>query len=836
MINPLPLPIDAEIYNKLPLSLKLLLWRTTGSLNGYSEWLGGVRPKVATQANNLWFQDYTGLPELANLAAQRDALVGMDKDPTIITAQVDTWMVIDHSVATWTNDAAENSKREFKLNGDRYRLAKWAAKNLGIRVVPPGKGVIHQVNTEYLVNVFDRDGRPNFGKGTDSHSPMVNCLGVLAWGVGGTEAMQVFADQPIEMALPEVYGVRLTGKLPAGINASDLALYLKKVLRELGVTGSFVEFLGPGVDTLSLPSRATISNVAAEFGSRAAMFGIDQATIDFLALTGRDEGVEELARAYGLWRSPETEEGVVRTKVIDVDLSTIPVGISGPDKPHGWVSLNDSKDHVLKVFQEKDILNRTFPLKHNDQTFHVPNGAVLLASIASCTQTANPVAVLRAALLARNAVEKGLKVKPWVKTAFAAGSPVAQRYLDDLGLTPFLRELGFEISAFGCGACIGQSGGLNGIGKALMEAGLVPTSIVSANRNYAGRQDSDIATSFLGRPDLVILYALVGRMDVNIFEVDLGEGVTYLDIAPGDEEIAKAAGIVDSDMVSHAYGDLFKGNQAWENIDVPEGDTYDWQDGSVTVAKPIIFNDLALVPEPVEAITGAHTLFIAGDGFSTDNISPAGDPKGITATMGYLTSLGVTNPGDILSAGGYRSNDNVLNTTMFSNPQNKNLMVDRQGGWTIQYPQGKEVVVFEAATYYQKLGIPQVVVGGKDYGCGSSRVMAASGPAKLGVRAVIAESIEAIHRANLWQWGIAALTFTKGQSAELLQLDGSETWDIPVELLTKESETLEATLRRADGSSEVVVLSVALESDQEFEFYLHGGAVRMQMRELATAA
>lgn len=838
MTHSLPLTLDEEVYNRLPLSLKLLSWRTAESdLAAYAAWLDGERRKVATKANNLWFQDYTGIPEINTLAAQRSALADMGADSTVIKAQVKTWMVIDHSAATWSSNLAENVRREYELNGDRYALAKWSATELGIEVVPPGKGVIHQVNTERLVRPFDEEGRPNFGKGTDSHSPMVNCLGYLGWGVGGTEAMQVFAGKSIQMALPEVYGVRLRGELPLGVNASDLALYLKKVLREVGVTGSFVEIFGEGVDTLSLESRATIANVAAEFGSRVAMFGIDEETIRFLALSGRETGVEELAKAYGLWRTKESEEDVVRTRVIDVDLTSIEIGISGPDKPHNWVPLTYAKEHVSEVFRDKGLEERDFKsLVGDNEEISVPNGALLLASIASCTQTANPEAVLRAALFARNAVKKGLSVKPWVKTAFAAGSPVAREYLIQLGLVPALAVLGFEISAFGCGACIGQSGGLNEVGKDLISKGLTGTSIVSANRNYAGRQDASIGISFLGRPDLVVAYAIAGRMDIDLVNYDFGDGITLQDLMPSDREIAEATGIIGADMYTDAYGNLFEGDEHWNAVEAPVGPVYTWPSHSLTVAKPVIFDQLKSEPDPVKAISGGRTLFIAGDSFSTDAISPAGDPKDIPATMEYLKSQGVTDPESILSIGGYRSNDDVLNTTILSNPTNQNLMVSQKGGWTVHYPSGDEVVVFEAARRYRNEGVSQVIIGGRDYGCGSSRVMAASGPAKLGVKAVIAESFEAIHRSNLWQWGVAALTFREGENAETFALTGDESWNIWLNGITSESTELDAEIIRSDGQVVPVTLQVALESGQEFEFFRHGGAVRMQMRDLAQTA
>lgn len=867
MMKPLKLPLPVGTYMKLPISLKLLAWRTEKSdLPGYKKWLNGKAATVGVTASNVWFQDYTGIPEINTLAGQRAALQKLGKDPTQVSAQVLSWMVIDHSAATWTNDLDENVKREFRLNKDRYGLAKWADRHLGIKVIPPGKGVIHQVNTEKLVLPFDETGRPNLGKGTDSHSPMVNCLGYIGWGVGGPEALQALSGTPIEMAIPKVYGVRLTGTLPVGVNASDLALYLKKALRDVDVTKSFVEIFGPGVDNLSLPSRATVANVAAEFGSRVAMFGIDRKTVDFLALSGRDDGVEDLAKAYGLWRDHANEEDVVRTKVVDVNLADIPIGIAGPDTPHNHVPLSDAQRHVRTVFKDKGVNSeRSFKVNTSAGRVRVPNGALLLAAIASCTQTANPLAVLRGALFARNALRKGLSVKPWVKTAFAAGSPVAEEYLNELGLMEDLRQLGFNISAFGCGACIGQSGGLNVIGNQLLEQGMTGTSIASSNRNYAGRQDANVSISFLGRPDLVIAYAIAGRMDIDLESYNFARGLTifgrelkffgkrinffrkkvsFSDLMPDDQEIGKAAGIVSADMYDEAYGNLYEGNDLWESIPVSDDPVYEWPVDSTTVAEPTAFAGITPEPEPIQAMKGGKTLFIAGDSFSTDAISPAGSPLGVPAAMEYLKSLGVTDPDDVLSIGGYRSNPNMLNRTIFSNPTNQNLMVKAPGGWTIHGPSGEEITVFAASERYRNEGTPLVVIGGENYGCGSSRAMAASGPKDLGVKVVIAQSFEAIHRSNLWQFGIVPFTFDQRETSEdsdevvnaqFYGLDGTESWDIPLDKVTVDTREIEAKFTRANGEVVTLTLIVELESDQEHEFFLQGGAIPQQMRALAAA-
>lgn len=833
----LNLPLPQEVYNQLPLSLKLLAWHTDPSdLHKYQQWLDGSEEKlvVETAANSLWFQDYTGIPEINNMATQRAALADVGKDPSVIRCAIPTHMVIDHSVRT-SGALQSNLEEEIRLNGDRYRLAKWSARELGIAVIPPNKGVIHQVNTEKYLNVFSADGKPTFGKGTDSHSPMVNALSILAWGVGGTEALEVAQGKAISMAIPKVYAVRLNGKLSEGVNASDLALYLMKVLRKVGVTGAFIQFIGEGVDTLPLESRATVANVAAEFGSRIALFGIDQETLDFLVLTGRDEGVEERAKAYGMWRSTATEDDVQYTQTIDVELSEVEAGISGPDKPHNWVPLSAVETHVRQVFSDKGVEESVFSIKIDGQTVEVPNGALLLASISSCTQTANPEAVLRAALLIRNARRAGLTVKPWVKTAFSAGSALADQYLGALGLTEDIEAFGFPITAHGCGACISQSGGLNAMGDDLIAMGLKPISIVSANRNYAGRQDAKIAISFLGRPDLVVCYAILGRMDVDLLTADFGNGVSFADISPSDREVADAKRIINAQMFSAVYDDLFTGDKAWESIKIPEGQVYDWP-ASVTVQKPPFFEGLSVEPAPIVNLEGARTLAIFGDGFSTDAISPAGETFEIPAAIAYLRSKGVTNPADVLSIGGYRANHEMLMATIFSNPTNQNKMVEQLGGWTIHHTSGEEVTIFEAACRYRESGISQVVIGGREYGCGSSRVMAASGPWMLGVRVVIAESFEAIHRANLWQMGVVPFTFESGTTAETLGLDGSEAWDIPLSQITQEGGTLNATFTRASGESVSIRLVIALESPQEFEFLVHGGSMQKQMRELAAAA
>lgn len=831
----LPLPISKEIYEQLPMSLKLLAFHCTPEdESAFAAYLKGEYMNVSTKANMLWFQDYTGLPEIVNLAAKREALANLGKDPKVIKAQVPTHMVFDHSVRTM-GTIAENMDDELRLNRGRIRMAKWAAKQMGIKVVPPGKGVIHQINFEKMVPVFNSEGRPVFGKGTDSHSPMVNGLGILAWGIGGSEAQLVFNGERVGMKIPKVIAINLSGELWPGVSSSDFAFYLKKVMRDIGVTGAFVEVIGKGVDTLPVAARGTIANIAAEFGSRTVLFGIDNQTVDFLALSGRHHGVRYRAIKYGIWRTRKNEKKVHHTKVVNVNLSEVQRGINGPDEPHLWNPLEKAGAHVKNVFVTKGV----------DQTkvFHVdgveepiPNGALLLASIASCTHTANPDSIIRAAIFAKKAARYGFQVKPWVKTAFASGSLVADIYLKKMGLIKYLEEMGFGISAHGCGACIGQSGGLNEIGNDLIKQGMVPTSIVSANRNYAGRQDANVSISFLGAPDMIIAYAIVGRMDVDITTHDFGGGITLENLVANEGEVADAMKYMNKGMHTMAYTNLFKGSKEYQSIDTPNSPLYDWPD-DVLVKRPPFFVGMKPDPDQVSGINGARILGIFGNNFSTDAISPAGEPIQIPAVMDYLASQGVTNFRDVLSLGGYRSNDNVVAAGTFGNPTNQNLMVPgKKGGWTVYFPDGELMSIYNAAKKYREAGIPQVIIGGINYGCGSSRVMAASGPWMLGVKTIIAQSFEAIHRSNLWQNGIVPLCFPAGENAETLSLIGDETWDIPLDEISSATKNIQATLTRTNGETMNITLTAMLESEQELEFLQHGGAMQKQLREFAQTA
>jgi aconitate hydratase len=828
------IPIPKGIYDKLPLSLKLLAWHCRPEdAAAFAAYINGEYKNVQTKASMLWFQDFTGVPELVNMAAQRDALDKLSLNPRIITARIKTHLVYDHSVTTM-GKLSQNLLDEVRLNYDRMRVTKWAARAMNIKVIPPDKGVIHQINFEKYVPVFDENGIPTFGKGTDSHTPMVNALGILAWGIGGGEAQLVFNGKRIGMKIPKVVAINLTNKLRPGISSSDLAFYLKKIMREVGVKGAFVEFIGEGVDTLPVAARGTISNIAAEFGSRTAMFGIDNQTINFLALSDRDANVEETAKAYGMWRTHENEFDVVRSKVVDLDLSTVERGINGPDEPHLYTSLSGAQAHVKNVFKKNKVEEKYFTVAGVEA--QIPNGALLLASIASCTHTANPDSILRAALTIKKAVEYGLTIPPWVKTAFASGSRVADQYLNALGLIPYIEKLGFGIAAHGCGACIGQSGGLNEVGNELLELGITPTSIVSSNRNYAGRQDANVSISFLGAPDLVVAYALVGKMDVDITTHDFGNGIILANLTPTDNEVAQALMVINKDMHTAAYENLFVGSKEYEAIEAPTGDLYDWPE-SVLVKRPPFFLGMGVNPDPIRPIVCARTLGIFGNNFSTDAISPAGEAIQIPAVMEYLASQGVVKLHDIISMGGYRSNDEIVMAGTFSNPTNQNFMIPgKKGGVTIYHPSGTELSIYHAAMRYKEDKVPLLVIGGENYGCGSSRVMAATGPLMLGVKAIIAVSFEAIHRSNLWQNAIVPLCFTDGQNAQTLGLDGSERWNILIDEINENTKTIKALLIRSSGHEEEITLNVMLEAPQEFGFLQQGGAMLEQLRELALEA
>ncbi len=823
------LPLPKEVYNQLPASLKLLAWHCLPEdASAFEAYLIGKHVNVQTKASMLWFQDYTGVPEITNLAAKRDALAKLGKDPSVITAQVPTHLVFDHSVRT-KGSLAENLADETRLNFGRIRIAKWAGEQMGITIIPPNKGVIHQINTEKLVPVFDKDGVPVFGKGTDSHTPMVNANCILAWGIGGSEAQKVFAGERIGMKIPKVVAINLINELPIGISSSDLCLALKPILRKIDVTGAFVQFIGEGVNTLPLEARATIANVAAEFGSRVALFMVDDETVKFLSYSDRDRHVESLSKSYGLWRNEENEFNVSYSQTEIVDLSTMQRGVSGPNTPHNWVPLSEAHEKVKETFAELSI--STSKIYQENET-NIPNGALLLASIASCTHTANPDSILRAALLAKRAVKKGLSIKPWVKTAFASGSKVADQYLEALELKPYIEQLGFGITAYGCGACIGQSGGLNKIGDALLKQGFTPTSVVSSNRNYAGRQDASVSLSFLAAPDLIIAYAIAGRIDIDITSYDFGDGVYLKDLLPSHEEVAEAKAIITKDMHQTAYEDLFEGTESYNAIEFPSGPLYDWQD-DILVKKPPFFVDLTKDPAPIVDVKDARVLGIFGNDFSTDAISPAGNPTQIPAAMDYLHEHGVFDLRDILSIGGYRSNTDLLSSTIFSNPTNQNLMVEQKGGWTKYYPSGEELSIYIAAQRYKSENVPLIVIGGINYGCGSSRVMAASGPYMLGVKSVIAESYEAIHRSNLWQMGIVPLCFMEGENAETFGIDGSEVWEIPLSEIDENTDVLNVSFIKSSGETIAFQVRVALESPQEYGFLQHGGVMQQQLREMA---
>jgi len=598
------------------------------------------------------------------------------------------------------------------------------------------------------------------------------------------------------------------------------------MLRKIDVKGQFVQFIGEGVDSLPLEARATIANVAAEFGSRVALFMIDEQTIKFLSYSGRDEGVEERAKAYGLWRTHENEFEVTYSQIEEIDLSSIKTGISGPNTPHNWVALDGVPQRLQETFNTEGVEERSFTV----DGVEIPNGAVLLSSIASCTHTANPDSVLTAALLAKKACKKGLMPKPWTKTAFASGSRIAYEYLKELELDTYLEKMGFGISAFGCGACIGQSGGLNEMGNKALELGLTPTSVVSANRNYAGRQDANVSISFLANPHLVIAYAIAGRIDIDIRSYDLGNGVFLADIMPTREEIEDAKSHITKDMHTKAYENLFEGTDEYESIETPDSELYDWPEDILVKPSPF-FEGMTAEPQPLVAITGARTLGIFGDNFSTDAISPAGDPVDIPAAMEYLKDNGINDASKSPSIGGFRSNWLMLSSTIFSNPTNQNMMVERKGGYTIDYTTGKEATIFTAANNYREKNIPLVVIGGENYGCGSSRVMAASGPRMLEVKSIIATSYEAIHRSNLWQLGVLPLRFKEGTTPITLALSGSEQWHIPLDELTAETTSLLASYTRGEETFEIE-LDVAIESPQEFEFLRHGGAMQQQLREM----
>ena len=876
---------DYEIYRldkvkgseKLPFSLKVLLenlLRTEDGANITSEhiealgsWDPNAEPDTEIQFTpaRVVMQDFTGVPCIVDLATMREKVVELGGKPDQVNPLAPAELVIDHSVQIdrfGTADAVElNMDIEYQRNGERYQFLRWGQTAFeDFKVVPPGMGIVHQVNIEHLARVVmprEVDGvlraYPDTLVGTDSHTTMVNGLGVLGWGVGGIEAEAAMLGQPVSMLIPRVVGFKLTGEIPSGVTATDVVLTITDMLRQHGAVGKFVEFYGKGVAEVPLANRATIGNMSPEFGSTAAIFPIDEVTIDYLKLTGRSDEqiqlVEDYAKTQGLWHDPEIE--VEYSEYIELDLSTVVPSISGPKRPQDRIELSDAKNQFAK-----DIHNYAAPgeeSKSVDVTtgdgdqFELANGAVAIASITSCTNTSNPSVMMAAGLLARNARKRGLNSKPWVKTSIAPGSKVVTNYYEKAGLIEDLEALNFYIVGYGCTTCIGNSGPLDQeISDTIQDNDLSVTAVLSGNRNFEGRISPDVKMNYLASPPLVIAYALAGTMDFDFENQPLGkdsEGVdVYLkDLWPAPEEVESViASSISTDMFDNEYGRIFDGDERWQQLDTPEGKIFEWDDKSTYVRKPTFFDGMGLEPEAVEDIKGARVLAKLGDSVTTDHISPAGSFKADTPAGKYLVENGVERK-DFNSYGSRRGNHEVMIRGTFANIRLQNQLLDGvQGGFTRDFTQegGPQTTIYDASVNYEAAGTPLVVLGGKEYGSGSSRDWAAKGTKLLGVEAVITESFERIHRSNLIGMGVLPLQYPAGESTESLGLDGTETFSIEgiTELNEgKTPETVKVTAEKEDGTTVEFDAVVRIDTPGEADYYRNGGILQYVLRQLATA-
>ena len=842
---------------RLPFSLKILLENllrnegkgdvTAADVEALAGWDAGAEPsiEIAFSPARVLMQDFTGVPSVVDLAAMRDAVVALGGDTAAIEPLVPAELVIDHSVQVDSFGAADsfaiNAQREFERNGERYKFLRWGQQAFErFRVVPPDTGIVHQVNLEYLARVVcveQGQAFPDTLVGTDSHTTMVNGLGVLGWGVGGIEAEAAMLDQPVSMLIPRVLGVRLDGALPEGATATDLVLTVTELLRERGVVGSFVEFYGPGISQLSLADRATLGNMSPEFGSTCAIFPIDAETIRYLRFTGRPEEqvevVEAYARAQGFWHDANAIEPVF-TDTVAIDLGDVVPSIAGPRRPQDRVALIDAQTDYraqLPSFESDIVAGEDAELK---------NGDVVIAAITSCTNTSNPSVMVAAGLVAKKARERGLTVKPWVKTSLAPGSKVVTDYLVRAELQDELDALGFNLVGYGCTTCIGNSGPLpEQVAATVRENGLAVCSVLSGNRNFEGRINPDVKMNYLASPPLVVAYALAGTMDLDLTSDALGQDgegndVFLRDLWPSGAEIAEMVEhAVQSDMFRKSYAQVYDGDVNWASLESPSGDRFAWSDESTYVRRPPYFDGMPAEPLPVGDIAGARALAILGDSVTTDHISPAGAIKPDSPAGLYLQSLGVK-PVDFNSYGARRGNHEVMVRGTFANIRLRNLLAPgTEGGVTRHQPDGAEMSIYDAAMQYADEGTPLVVLGGREYGSGSSRDWAAKGTSLLGVRAVIAESFERIHRSNLIGMGVLALQFPAGESATSLGLKGDELFAISgvAEALNSGQMPTVATVTAGEIQFEAVV---RIDTPKEADYFRHGGILPYVLRQLAS--
>ncbi|WP_035849155.1 aconitate hydratase AcnA [Kitasatospora azatica] len=857
-----------EGSERLPYSLKVLLENllrtedganiTADHIRALGSWDENAQPSQEIQFTpaRVIMQDFTGVPCVVDLATMREAVKELGGDPAKINPLAPAELVIDHSVIAdkfGTPDAfVQNVEIEYGRNKERYQFLRWGQTAFDeFKVVPPGTGIVHQVNIEHLARtVMVRGGQayPDTCVGTDSHTTMVNGLGVLGWGVGGIEAEAAMLGQPVSMLIPRVVGFKLNGQLPAGATATDLVLTITEMLRKHGVVGKFVEFYGAGVTAIPLANRATIGNMSPEFGSTCAIFPIDDETLHYLRLTGRDEQqlalVEAYAKEQGLWHDPSVEP--VYSEYLELDLATVVPSIAGPKRPQDRVILAESAAKFAEVLPSYAAeASKPTPVSAPDGTsYEIDNGAVVIASITSCTNTSNPSVMLGAALLAKKAVEKGLHVKPWVKTTLAPGSKVVMDYYEKAGLLPYMEKLGFNLVGYGCVTCIGNSGPLpEEVSAAVNEADLAVVSVLSGNRNFEGRINPDVKMNYLASPPLVVAYALAGNMKVDITRDALGQDadgndVFLADIWPSEQEVADVvANSIDQAMFTKDYADVFAGDHRWQSLPVPTGNTFEWDAESTYVRKPPYFEGMAKTPSPVTDIAGARVLAKLGDSVTTDHISPAGNIKAGTPAAQYLTEHGVEKR-DFNSYGSRRGNHEVMIRGTFANIRLRNQIAPgTEGGYTRDFTQADAPVsfIYDASQNYQAAGIPLVVLAGKEYGSGSSRDWAAKGTALLGVKAVIAESYERIHRSNLIGMGVLPLQYPEGQNADSLGLTGEETFSIAGVTELNEGRT-PATVKvkavAAAGNTVEFDAVVRIDTPGEADYYRNGGILQYVLRSL----
>ncbi len=856
-----------EGASDLPFSLKVLLenlLRTEDGVNITAEqiralatWNPASQPDTEIQFTpaRVIMQDFTGVPCIVDLATMREAIVELGGDPAKVNPLAPAELVIDHSVIAdvfGTKDSFEqNTDIEYQRNVERYRFLRWGQGAFDeFKVVPPGTGIVHQVNIEFLARVVMTrkvngvlQAYPDTVVGTDSHTTMVNGLGVLGWGVGGIEAEAALLGQPVSMLIPRVVGFKLDGKLPIGTTATDLALTITEMLRKHGVVGKFVEFYGPGVVSVPMANRATIGNMSPEYGSTCAIFPIDEETLKYLKLTGRTDDqialVESYSKKQGLWHDPALSPRF--SEHIELDLSSVVPSIAGPKRPQDRISLTESKSALEKILPGylSDKSSKTaIDIQVNQKPTTIKNGDVVIASITSCTNTSNPSVMIGAALLAKKAVEKGLKSKPWVKTTLAPGSKVVTDYYDRAGLTPYMEKLGFNLVGYGCVTCIGNSGPLPlEVSKAVNEHDLAVTAVLSGNRNFEGRISPDVKMNYLASPPLVVAYAIAGTMDHDFEKDSLGKDLegndVYLkDIWPTEAEIASVIeSSISSTMFTKDYSSVFDGDHRWKSLSTPTGKTFEWDLKSTYVRKPPYFDGMPAQPQPVTDIKDARVLAILGDSVTTDHISPAGNIRGDSPAGKYLMEHGVER-NDFNSYGSRRGNHEVMIRGTFANIRLKNLLLDGvEGGFTRNFLDGGEQsTIYDASVAYQAGGIPLVILAGKEYGSGSSRDWAAKGTALLGVRAVIAESFERIHRSNLIGMGVLPLQFNEGDTAASLGLDGSETFSIAGITALNDGMTPAQVSVSANGKT--FSAKVRIDTPGEADYYRHGGIMQYVLRSL----